>query len=154
MTGIDILLVEDNPGDVHLIERAFEDRDLPGTIHSVRNGEDALDWLYGRGEFAGTPRPDIVLLDLNLPDTGGREVLREIRTESRFSRLPVVVLTGSRSDEDIVEMYDGGANAYLVKPTDPNAFGDRLERFAGFWLEEAVLPPSAGSNHEGGSTDG
>lgn len=141
MDSVDILLVEDNPGDVNLIERIFDDRDLPGRIHSVQRGDDALDWLHRRGEFSEAPWPDLVLLDLNLPSTSGEKVLEAIKTDERWRRLPVIMLTGSPSEEDVIRMYDAGANAYLLKPPDPEEFGVLIERFVNFWVEAAELPP-------------
>lgn len=141
MDNVDILLVEDNPGDVNLIKRIFDDRELPGRIHTVRRGDEALDWLHRRGDFDEAPQPDLVLLDLNLPSTSGYTVLEEIKGHPQWRRLPVIMLTGSPSEEDIVHLYDGGANAYLLKPTDPEEFGDLLERFVNFWVEAAELPP-------------
>lgn len=140
---IDILLVEDNQGDVALVERAFEDRALPGTLHAVQTGDEALDWLHQRGEFAEAPRPDVVLLDLNLPATSGHAVLEEVKSEPRLRRTPVVVLTSSQSQNDLNEAYDGFANAYLTKPVDPDEFADRVQAFAEFWTFTAVLPSSA-----------
>lgn len=145
MADVDILLVEDNPGDVALIEQVFTDRELPGTVQTVKMGEDALDWLYRRDDFCNVPRPDIVLLDLNLPDTGGQAVLDEIKSDSRLRRIPVVVLTGSRSDESLVAAYEACANACLVKPVDPEVFADRIQTLVDFWVSTATLPPGAGA---------
>jgi CheY-like chemotaxis protein len=140
MDDVDILLVEDNHGDINLVERAFEDRSLPGKLHAVQTGEDALDRLYQRGEYAGAARPDVVLLDLNLPAKSGHEVLEEVKSDPHLRRIPVVVLTGSKSEEDVLAVYDEGANAYLVKPVDPEVFGDLIETIAEFWASTTVLP--------------
>ena len=139
----DILLVEDNPGDSHLFEQVFENKDLPGTIHVVRTGDEALDWLYRRNEYAEAPRPDLVLLDLNLPATSGHEVLRDVKSDDELKRLPVVVLTGSKSDEDLKRAYDAHANACLVKPVDPGEFEDIVECVATFWGSTVAYPRSA-----------
>ena len=139
---VDILLVEDNHGDIALVERAFEDRALPGALHAVQTGGEALDWLHQRGEFEDAPRPDLVLLDLNLPATSGHAVLEEVKSESRLRRIPVVVLTSSKSEDDLNEAYDGFANAYLIKPVDPDEFADRIQAFAEFWASTVALPSS------------
>ena len=138
--AVDILLVEDNHGDIALVERAFEDRGLPGALHAVQTGDEALDWLHQRNSFEAAPRPDVVLLDLNLPATRGHAVLREIKSEPTLKRIPVVVLTSSQSEADLNEAYEEFANAYLTKPVDPDEFADRLQTFAEFWASTAVLP--------------
>lgn len=140
--AVDVLLVEDNGGDVTLVERAFAERDLPGTLHTARTGSDALDWLNQRGEYADAPMPSIVLLDLNLPATSGHDVLREIKSTPKLRRIPVVVLTSSQAAADLEEAYEQHANACLIKPVDPDAFADRLETFTDFWVSTAVLPSS------------
>lgn len=137
---VDILLVEDNDGDVRLIERAFEIRELPGTLHVVQTGDRALDWLYQRGEFVEAPRPDLVLLDLNLPATNGQDVLEDIRSRSRLQRLPVIVLTSSQSDDDLAIAYEAGANACLRKPVDPEEFMDLIQSFVEFWVSTVAFP--------------
>lgn len=141
MDAVDILLVEDNDGDVRLIERAFEIRELPGTLHVVQTGDRALDWLYQRGEFVEAPRTDLVLLDLNLPATNGQDALEDIRSGSRLQRLPVIVLTSSQSDDDLAMAYEAGANACLRKPVDPEAFMDLIQSFAEFWVSTVAFPP-------------
>lgn len=141
MTDIDILLVEDNHGDVHLIEQAFQTRELQGTLHTVQTGDEALDWLYQRDEFAEAPRPDLLLLDLNLPATSGHTVLEEIKSDPHLRRLPVIVLTSSQSEEDVVAVYEECANACLRKPVDPEEFADHLQSLVDFWGSVAVLPP-------------
>ncbi|QLG49031.1 response regulator [Natrinema halophilum] len=153
MKQIDILVAEDNRGDIHLVEQAFAERDLPGEIHSVQTGEEAIDFLSQRGPFAEAPRPDLIVLDLNLPVTSGPEVLTKIRSDPEFPPIPVIVLTGSRSDGDVTRMYSAGANAYLRKPADPNDFMDRMERLVYFWAEEATLPPVEENSGEERSTD-
>ena len=140
MVAADILLVEDNPGDVALVEQAFEDRALPGTLHTVQTGDEALDWLYRRDEYATAPRPDLVLLDLNLPATSGHDVLETVKSDPELQRIPVVVLTSSQSEEDLIRAYGDFANACLVKPVDPDEFADRIEAFAEFWVATVALP--------------
>ena len=148
MSDIDILLIEDNSGDVRLIERAFETRELPGTLHAVQTGEEALDWLYQRDDFAEAPRPDLVLLDLNLSATSGQDMLEEIKSEPRMKRIPVIILTSSQSEEDLIEVYEKYANAYLLKPVDPEEFADLIQTFTEFWVDVAALPPTADGSNE------
>lgn len=140
---VDILLVEDNKGDVALIERAFEDRTLPGTLHTVQTGSEAIDWLHRREGFAGAPRPDVVLLDLNLPATSGHTVLEDIKSDPDLRQIPVIILTSSRSEDDLSKAYKGYANSCLIKPIDPEEYADRIETIVEFWASAAALPPSA-----------
>lgn len=147
MSGVDILLVEDNHGDVRLVERAFESRNLPGELHAVQTGDEALDWLHARGEFEDAPRPDLVLLDLNLPATSGISILEEVKADPDLRRLPVVVLTSSLSDADLVAAYERNANACLLKPVDPDEFSDLVATCTEFWASVAALPPA----HDGES---
>lgn len=137
---VDILLVEDNYGDVALVERAFEERELPGTLHAVQTGDEALDWLHRRGEHSSAPRPDLVLLDLNLPATGGHEVLEAAKSAPEIQRIPVTILTSSQSQDDLDEAYEQCANACLIKPVDPDEFADRIQAFVEFWVHTAALP--------------
>lgn len=141
MSDVDILLVEDNHGDVNLIRRAFEDHDLPGRLHDVQTGEAAMDWLYRRDEYADAPPTDLVLLDLNLPATSGHDVLQQIKSDPALRRIPVIVLTGSQSYDDLTGVYDGHANACMTKPVEPDAFSDLVRRFVEFWVTTATLPP-------------
>jgi len=137
----DILLVEDNPGDVRLTEEAFREGQIKNTLHVVNDGVDAMEFLRQRGEYAGAPRPDIVLLDLNLPRKDGDEVLDEIRDDPDLEALPVVVLTSSEAQEDIVQSYELQANAFLTKPVDPEEFIEVVRTFQEFWLSVVRLPP-------------
>lgn len=132
-TLADILLVEDNPGDVRLTREAFNESHITDTLHVVNDGVEALDFLYKRGEYEDAPRPDIILLDLNLPPKNGDEVLNELQQESSgLSRIPVIVLTSSQADEDIVKSYDQQANAYMTKPVDPLEFIHTIQKFKQF----------------------
>jgi len=137
----DILLVEDNPGDVRLTREAFEEGGIANTLHVVRDGVAALDFLYQRGDHADAPRPDIVLLDLNLPRKSGEEVLVEIRGDEELGCIPVIVLTSSEAEEDVVKSYELHANAYLTKPVDPECFIETVRSFQSFWLSVVRLPP-------------
>lgn len=139
----DVLLVEDNPGDVRLTQEAFRQGDVDSTLHVVDDGVEALDFCYQRDEHADAPRPDIVLLDLNLPRKDGREVLAALKEDPDLCRIPVVVLTSSAARADVAESYDHSANAYLTKPVDPEEFISTIDAFAGFWLSTARLPNRA-----------
>lgn len=142
MGGTDILLVEDNLGDVRLIEMAFEQAAVEGTIHPVKTGDEALDWLFRDGQYSDMPRPGLILLDLNLPGTSGHAVLEAIKTDPGLKRIPVIILTSSQSDEDLIRAYEAYANACLIKPVDPNEFIHLVQTIADFWLTTATLPPS------------
>lgn len=138
--GIDVLLVEDNHGDVRMIEMAFEQIDVDQVLHTVKTGDEALDWLFQRGDAADSPRPALVLLDLNLPGTSGLDVLEAIKSDETLRRIPVVVLTSSQSDDDVQRAYMAHANACLIKPVDPSEFISLVQTVADFWLATAVLP--------------
>ncbi|WP_436923996.1 response regulator [Halosimplex amylolyticum] len=140
----DILLVEDNPGDVRLTQEAFKEGQICNTLHVVTDGVEALDFLHRRDAHADAPRPDIVLLDLNLPRKNGDEVLDEIRADSTLERLPVVILTSSSAEEDVVQSYELQANAYLTKPVDPTEFIETVRSIQEFWLSVVRLPPCDG----------
>lgn len=137
---IDILLVEDNPGDVRLTEEAFEEARLRNELHAVTRGRDALDYVHQRGEYADASRPDIVLLDLNLPGMSGWDVLEEIKASPGLKTIPTIVLTSSEAEEDIVKGYDEHANAYLTKPVDVDEFIDLGRTIAHFWIQLVELP--------------
>lgn len=138
---VDILLVEDNPGDVRLTQEAFKEGNIANTLHVATDGVEALDFLHKRDEYADAPCPDIVLLDLNLPRKNGDEVLEKIRDDSDLSDLPVIILTSSEAEEDIVKSYELQANAYLTKPVDPEGFIQTVRSFERFWLELVRFPP-------------
>jgi CheY-like chemotaxis protein len=135
-----ILLVEDNPGDIRLTREAFEQGQFAHTLHVVTDGVEALDYLYRRGEYEDAPRPDVVLLDLNLPRKDGDEVLEEINGDPDLAALPVVVLTSSDAEEDVARSYELHANAYITKPIDPVEFIETVQSFERFWLSTARLP--------------
>ena len=136
----DVLLIEDNPGDVRLTREAFAEGDVDHTLHVVTDGVEALDFLRQCGEYADTPRPTAILLDLNLPRKDGDEVLAEVRADPVLSTIPVIVLTSSEAEADVVQSYELGANAYLTKPVDPAAFADVVRSFREFWLSVVRLP--------------
>ncbi len=137
----DILLVEDNPGDVRLTREAFAEGGIANTIHVATDGVEALDFLYQRGDHADAPRPDVVLLDLNLPRKNGDEVLAAVEDDPDLARIPVIVLTSSNAEEDVVRSYELHANAYLTKPVDPDEFVETVRSFQEFWLSVVRLPP-------------
>ena len=138
---IDILLVEDNPADVRLTIEALKDGKVYSNLHVVVDGEEALAFLRREGEHHGAVRPDLVLLDLNLPKIDGREVLREIKADEKLRAIPVVILTTSRSEEDIAKSYDLHANCYITKPVDLTQFMKIAKAVQDFWLTIVKLPP-------------
>src|SRR5664280_1217985 len=132
---VEILLVEDNEGDVGLIEEVFEEAKIRNNLHVAEDGEEALLYLHGEGKFSGSPRPDIILLDLNLPKKGGHEVLKEIKEDENLHNIPVIVLTTSDAEKDIIGAYDLHANAYITKPLDFNQFIKVVGSIENFWLD-------------------
>jgi CheY-like chemotaxis protein len=139
--AIEILLVEDNPGDVRLIQEALRDGKVWNNPHVVSDGEAALDYVYRRGEFVEAPRPDMVLLDLNLPKKDGREVLAVIKSDPDLRRIPVVVLTTSKEEEDVLRAYNLAANCYVTKPVEFDEFMKVIQAIENFWLTIVALPP-------------
>jgi CheY-like chemotaxis protein len=137
---VEILLVEDNEGDVGLIEEVFEEAKIRNNIHVAEDGEEAVLYLRGEGKFSGSPRPDIILLDLNLPKKDGREVLKEIKEDDNLKNIPVVILTTSNAEKDILRAYDLHANAYITKPLDFDQFIKVVGSIENFWLESVNLP--------------
>ena len=140
---IEVLLVEDDPGDVVLIEEAFADNKVRNRLHSVSDGVEAIDFLRQQGDHAGARRPDLILLDLNLPRRDGREVLEEIKKDDDLGRIPVVVLTTSAADEDILRSYQLHANAYVTKPVDFERFITVIRQIDEFFVSVVKLPPRA-----------
>jgi len=138
---IDILLVEDNPGDVMLVEEVLSDSKVWNRLHVVSDGEQAMEFVRRQGKHAGAPRPDIILLDLNLPKKSGREVLREVKTHPDLKSIPVVVLTSSKSHDDVVKSYELHANAYILKPVDFHQFMKVMRAIEDFWFVTVKLPP-------------
>jgi CheY-like chemotaxis protein len=137
---IEILLVEDNEGDIGLIEEVFEEAKIRNSLHVAEDGEEAMLYLRREGKFLSSPHPDLILLDLNLPKKDGREVLKEIKKDSNLKNIPVIVLTTSTADKDILRAYDLHANAYITKPIDFNEFMKVVESIVNFWLEIVRLP--------------
>jgi two-component system, chemotaxis family, response regulator Rcp1 len=138
--ALDILLVEDNPGDVRLTREALREAGLACKLHVVHDGVEALAYLRCEPPFASASRPDLMLLDLNLPRKDGREVLAELKLDRRISSIPVVVLTTSRAHDDIQRAYELYASSYIVKPVNIETFFDRVRKLVEFWLSAAVVP--------------
>ncbi|MBI5178999.1 MAG: response regulator [Nitrospinae bacterium] len=138
--AIDILLVEDNPGDVRLTREAMKECKLLNNLHTVKDGEEAMDFLLQRGDYKDAPRPDLILLDLNLPRRDGREVLGDIKKDDRFKRIPVVVLTSSNEERDVFQSYNLYANCYITKPIDMEKFLQVIQSIEHFWLSVVKLP--------------
>ncbi|GHD42657.1 response regulator [Streptomyces galbus] len=139
-TPVDVLLVEDDPGDELMTREAFEDNKIGNTLHVVRDGEEALDFLYRRGQHTDAPRPDLILLDLNLPKYDGRQVLEKIKSDPDLSLIPVVVLTTSAAEEDILRSYKLHANAYVTKPVDLDQFIAAVRQIDDFFVQVVRLP--------------
>lgn len=139
--AIKILLVEDNPGDVRLTREALKDSKLHNSLSVVEDGVEAMAFLKRESPFEDAPRPDIILLDLNLPRKDGREVLEEIKNDEDLRRIPVVVLTTSEDDNDILATYNLHANCYITKPVDLNRFIAIVKNIENFWFSIVKLPP-------------
>ena len=139
---VEILLVEDNPGDARLVQEAFKEGRLLNRVHVVEDGMDALAFLRQHGEYAHAPRPDLILLDLILPKKSGLEVLAEIKADHDLKRIPVVVMTASEAEADVVRSYDLNANCVISKSVDLYQFVRRLKSVGDFWLAVAELPPT------------
>lgn len=149
MTGImgeappvEILLVEDNPGDYRLTQEALREGKVYNNLHWAKDGVEALEFLKRHGKYADAPRPDIILLDLNLPKKDGREVLSEIKGDPVLRPIPVVILTTSKAEEDILRSYDLHANCYVTKPVDLDKFIVVVQSIDRFWLTVVTLPPA------------
>ena len=138
---IEILLVEDNRGDIRLTQEALHDASIRNHLHVVRDGVEAMQYLRREDKFDNSTRPDLILLDLNLPRKDGREVLQDIKSDEDLRRIPVVVLTSSEADEDILRSYDLHANCYITKPVDLHRFIDIVKSIEQFWFQIVKLPP-------------
>ncbi|PCR91667.1 response regulator [Natrinema ejinorense] len=138
--AITILLIEPNPGDVRLFSESLEDANIASEIHTAADGETALDFVYQRNEHADSPRPDMILLDFQLPDVDGADILSELKAEPALRSIPVIVMTSSASEADIARSYDRHANAYVQKPIEPDEFIDLSRSFEEFWLTFVRFP--------------
>jgi two-component system, chemotaxis family, response regulator Rcp1 len=141
MQVAEILLVEDNPGDVRLTQEALKDAKLINHLHVVQDGVEAMEFLRRQGTYQDAPRPDLILLDLNLPRKDGREVLTEVKADERLKRIPIVVLTSSQSEEDLLKAYGLHANCYVTKPVDFDRFTEVVRSIEDFWFGIVRLPP-------------
>jgi CheY-like chemotaxis protein len=139
---IDVLLIEDDPGDVLITQEAFEHNKIENTLHIAQDGEEGLDYLYRRGSYEHAPRPDLVLLDLNLPKYDGMQLLEKIKTDPDLCHIPVVVLTTSSAEEDILRSYKLHANAYVTKPVDLDQFMKAVRQIDEFFVQVVRLPKS------------
>lgn len=137
---VDILLIEDNPGDIRLAKEALKESKISNSLHIVTDGMAALDFLYQKGEYSLAPRPDLILLDLNLPKKDGREILSEIKNDESLKRIPVVILTTSSAEEDVLITYGLHANCYITKPIDFDQFIKVVKSIENFWLTIVKLP--------------
>lgn len=142
MEAIDILLVEDNPGDIRLTQEALKESKMRNRLNIVYDGVEAMDFLRRKAPYENAPRPDIILLDLNLPRKDGRAVLEEIKADTDLRRIPVVILTTSDDEHDILRSYDLHANCYITKPLDLNQFAAIVKTIENFWFQIVKLPPT------------
>jgi chemotaxis family two-component system response regulator Rcp1 len=143
--AIDILLVEDNEGDARLAREAMSDSKIRNTLHHVMDGEEAMAFLRNEDKFGGAPRPDLILLDLNLPKKDGRQVLAEIKGDEDLKRIPVVILTVSSAEEDVLKAYNLHANCYITKPIGLAQFLKIVKSIEDFWLTIVRLPDGSGT---------
>ncbi len=137
---VQILLVEDNPADARLTQEAIRDTEFRYQLHLAEDGEEAMEFLYREGEFANAPRPDLILLDLNLPGMDGREVLAEIKSDESMGSIPVIVLTTSTAQQDLLYSYGLRANSYVNKPIDRDRFNDMIKSVMEYWINISTLP--------------
>lgn len=140
---VQILLVEDNPDDVAITRRALARSRVANDLHVVRDGQEALDFIFHKGALAEAPRPDLILLDVNLPKVNGMEVLQAIRQDERTTVIPVIMLTASDREEDVVKSYKLGSNTYIQKPVEFAKFLAALDVLGQYWIVIAKLPPAA-----------
>lgn len=136
----DFLLVEDNPGDVRLTQEALKSHKVQNNLHVVTDGEEAMAFLHKQGRFKDAPRPDIILLDLNLPKKDGREVLAEIKSDPGLKTIPVVIITSSEAEQDVIKSYNLNANCYVTKPVNLDQFIKVVQSINDFWLTIVKLP--------------
>lgn len=138
--AVEILLVEDNPGDIILTKEAFRMAKIQNNLHIAEDGEKALDFLLKRGDLKDSPKPDLILLDLNLPKINGKEVLSQIKMTEILKRIPVVILSSSQAEQDINKSYDLYANSYITKPIDMEKLAMIVQSIEGFWFSVVQLP--------------
>jgi CheY-like chemotaxis protein len=137
---INILLIEDNPGDVRLTQEAFKEGKVSTNLDIVMDGVEAIKYLRKQEKYANAVTPDLILLDLNLPKRDGREVLKEVKADEHLKRIPIVILTTSNAEQDIIKSYNLHVNCYINKPVDYDKFFDIIQKIEDFWLKTAILP--------------
>ena len=142
---VEILLVDDNPGDIELTKVALRDAKIMNEVHVARDGEEALAFLRGQGEFVDAPRPDLVLLDLKMPKVDGFQVLAEMRAEPALRSIPVIVMSSSNAEKDLVRAYDAQVSAYLVKPSNFDEYFNAIRAVKELWFHVVALPPKVRS---------
>jgi CheY-like chemotaxis protein len=142
MKGHSILIVEDSPSDAFIVKEALKQAAEPSQIYSVHDGVEAMQFLHREGNYVNAPRPDIILLDLNMPRKDGREVLGEIKNDEKLKSIPVIVLTSSDADQDVSNAYNLHANCYVTKPADFSLFKEMIQAVKTFWFKSVTLPPS------------
>jgi CheY-like chemotaxis protein len=140
-SSLEVLLVEDSPTDVLMMQAALEDAMVANTLHVVEDGVQALAFLRQEGPYSAVPCPDLIILDLNLPRKNGREVLAEVKADAQLSLIPVVILTSSQAEDDVVKAYGHHANCYVAKPADFTGFAAVVKAIERFWFDVVVLPP-------------
>jgi two-component system response regulator len=143
MQKIQVLLVEDNPTDVMIAKEGLFSAKMLNKLHVAEDGVEAMEFLHQRGEYADAPRPDLILLDLNMPRKNGHEVLAEIKADAKLKNIPVVILTTSTSKEDVMNAYGSHANCYISKPVDFNDFSKVVKTIQDFWFYVVTLPPES-----------
>lgn len=139
--SVNILLAEDNPADVRFTQEAFKEAKVINSLHVVPDGVEAMDFLYRRGKYSEAERPDVILLDLNMPRKNGYEVLAEIKADPDLKRIPVVILTTSEAESDVLKTYNLHANCYITKPVGLDQFIEVVQTIESFWFTVVVLPP-------------
>jgi two-component system, chemotaxis family, response regulator Rcp1 len=139
----DILIVEDNPGDARLIKEVLNSNKIFTSLHIVKDGVEAMEFLRNEGKFRSVPKPDLIILDLNLPRKDGREVLSEIKSDMELKHIPIVIMTISQAEEDILKSYNLHANCYITKPIDLNQFIKVVKSIEDFWFTIVKLPPKS-----------
>lgn len=141
MKTIDILLIEDNLGDIFLLEEAFEEVEMANSIESIRNGEEALKYLFKEPPYENTITPDLILLDINLPRKNGHEILVKIKEDPRLKKIPVIMLSTSTNHDDVMKAYKNMANCFISKPLEIEEFAEKVNEIKKFWFTQVALPP-------------
>ncbi len=151
---IDILVVEDNEGDARLIREILKENNIFNSIYMARDGVEAMDFLHNKGKYKNAPKPDLIILDLNLPRKDGREVLTELKADKTLKHIPIVIMTISQAEEDILRSYNLHANCFITKPIDLNQFIKIVRSIEDFWFSVVKLPPKSNFNSVPGELEG